>query len=114
MKYGTDDTLNFDDDFIDVNPVDGARALNLNVKLAPCIISGDANNICGSIISTSGLENDAVTMLFHINVVTTGSPGLGIECLHNPIWPEKTDNIAINARVLDGNLQPNLIFALIP
>ena len=109
--WDEDDFFQGANDHEDIFLEDG-RTLNLNLQLAPCVVTGATiNGICGSTHTSLGLEEDRAYIEFHVNAVLTGASGLGVECLHSPIWPQTTDNININARVLDGNLQPNLVLA---
>lgn len=102
--WDDDGFLTFANDHEDILKEDG-RTLNLNLNLAPCTITGAVSGICGSTLSSLGLEEDRAYIEFRANVVETGASGLGVECLHSPIWPQTTDTININAKVLDGELK---------
>jgi hypothetical protein len=104
--WDEDNFFTGDDDHEDIFPGDG-RSLNFNLDLVSCTITGDANGICGQGISSSGSEDDSALIQFHVNVVESGAPGIGVLCLHTPVWPRTTDTVTIKADFLDGKLQQN-------
>ena len=107
-----DTGLTGEDDWVDISIGQNERNLNLNLRLAPCAFTGGENGpsaICGFATSWNGIESDSAIITFHINAQESRAPGLGIECLHTPIWPQRTDTISINATALDGNLLPNTL-----
>jgi hypothetical protein len=78
------------------------RRLYLNLDLASCQISGDATGVCNTSITTM-----AGSFKFKIGVEEPPrASGMTIRCLHQPIWPQQGEQVAIIAEALDGNANP--------
>jgi hypothetical protein len=89
-----------DDQHCNLKPGPG-RTLYLNLDLATCEISGDAEGICAVPIHH---EYTGIYFRFKIEYEgPTHTEDLSVRCLHHPIWPQPGDEVTITAEALDGN-----------
>lgn len=104
-----DGFLRFDDDHVDVTS-NGGRTLNLTLTLSPCSFGGDVSGACDATVITSGTsDDDNAELRFRIEVVEPPSaPGLRVQCIHSPIWPQPGDTVTITVNALDGALSPKI------
>ncbi|GAA4983851.1 hypothetical protein [Kineococcus glutinatus] len=96
--FDDDDTFNGGDDRADVVP-GGAEAVEVDVALRPCALTGTVTGGCSrQIVSADGDE-----IVFVVDVLLpTATPGLRVQCLHTPIWPVPGAVVTIRATALDG------------
>jgi hypothetical protein len=100
--FDDDDTFNGGDDRADVVS-GGDSAVAIDVKLRPCAISGNVGGACGQQITT----DDGDRLVFKVDVLLpTSTPGLRMQCLHDPIWPQPGQLVTITATALDGAANP--------
>lgn len=101
-----DSGLNFGDDDCDANPNAGL-AIDLNVTLLPCTLSGNASGPCRQVVSKGNDEGDGdVTVTYTVEVdPPASSPGLAVRCLQSPLWPQPGDTVTITVESLDGHVQ---------
>ena len=93
-----DGLFNGADDLAWVAPNDGV--VDLDVKLRPCAISGDVTGACATQLTTS----DADRLVFRVDVLRPpASPGLRVQCLHSPLWPQPGDPVTVTATAVDGD-----------
>ena len=100
-----DGGLTFDDDRCDISPVDDI--LDLTLDLTACSVSGDVSGACGTSISASGA--------FRFTVFVDeppSAPGLQVNCIHDPIWPQPGQAVTVTAMSLDGTLASRLADAV--
>ena len=100
--FDDDDTFNGGDDRADVVSGDGS-AVAIDVDLRPCAIRGNVMGSCGQQITAQ----DGDKIIFKVDVLLPDStPGLRMQCLHDPIWPQPGDLVTITATALDGAAKP--------
>lgn len=100
----SDDILRLPDDQADLDPGLG-RPLDLIVILAPCGVILDVTGACGVSHISRGTEEDSAEVSFRIEVIEPASaPGLRVQCLHSPLWPQLGQTVTITANALDGAL----------
>jgi hypothetical protein len=121
--FDEDGIFRLDDDEADL--IEGpARGLGLTVTLAPCnvrltdpdqtvsgpgIVFDGPEGSCGTRIFAGGFGADSAAIEFRIVVEEPPSaPGLRVDCLHSPIWPQPTDMVTITANARDGALAPRV------
>ncbi len=96
-----DGGLNFDDDTADVIAGGVIRA---TVDLRPCAI------VIDGIVKTCGMPmtySSGDKVVFKIDVLLpTSTPGLRMQCLHDPVWPNPGQTVTITATALDGAADP--------
>jgi hypothetical protein len=100
--FDEDDGANGDDDVADVVPGDPST-VELDVKLRPCAISGNVSGSCSQEIVSS--DGDKITFMVDV-FLPTSTPGLRMQCLHTPLWPQPGDAVTITATALDGAAKP--------
>ncbi|HKP56661.1 MAG TPA: hypothetical protein VJV78_08075 [Polyangiales bacterium] len=86
--------------------------LELQLNMATCVISGEANGNCGATIT---IEDNSIDMHFAFKVEVqepAAAPGLNVRCIHDPIWPQPGDTVTISAESLDGALAPRIANAV--
>jgi hypothetical protein len=100
-----DGFLNGKDDTADV--IDGG-VINIEVSLRPCQVRVGTTVVgCGQSITQARTDR----VRFKIDVVLPASaPGLRIQCLHEPLWPQPGDIVTITAAALDGKADSTEIF----
>ncbi len=97
------------DSLCDINPKSSARRLYMNLDLATCQISGDANGVCGALVASgpSSTIGDFQFMVYLTEPQEPAySPGVNIRCLHETsgrIWPQPGEQVTITAEALDGS-----------
>lgn len=92
-----DGLFNGDDDTADVI---AGGVVNAKVDLRPCKVwvSGIPYS-CGAPITLSSGDK----VVFKIDVLLpAATPGLRMQCLHEPLWPQPGDLVTITATALDG------------
>jgi hypothetical protein len=96
-----DGGFNFKDDTADITPGGVVRAV---VDLRPCRITiGTTAFACGAPITQQAGDK----VVFKVDVLLPPStPGLRMQCLHEPIWPQPGEIVTITANTLDGAANP--------
>ncbi len=90
----------------------GGRDLDITVNLSDCLagnfdaISGDITANCLQTVVSEGDANDNSAEIFFTIEVTAPptAPGTNVRCIHDPIWPNATDQVTFTAEALDGKL----------
>ena len=103
-----DGGLCFEDDQFDASQSAGDAISGTGIA-APCGASLDGQAIaCGTSSVFAGASGDnrgEVTLRIEIDEPPS-VPGLRINCLHSPAWPQAGDSVTITATGLDGALAP--------
>lgn len=107
--YDRDGGFRSGDDHADINPGAGSD-LTLNVQLSPCTVTQDASGLCGATLTTSGNGDDDgnAKMWFRVEMEIPQTPGLNVQCLHTPIWPQANDQVTFTANVFDDTFTPKI------
>ncbi len=101
--WDSDGFLAGDDDPVDIDNGTG-RVLDLDLNLATCRISRDANGNCGQQIRRRGFSDDRAEIRFRITAEEpVAAQDLMVRCLHSRIWPQPGQNVAITAEALTGS-----------
>lgn len=93
-----------DNDHIDVSAGAG-QTLGFAVELAPstCTLSGDLVGDCGVTMRSEGTDNDKAVIWVKTSAIPAPSgPGVRISCLHDPLWPQQSDQVKFTARIYDN------------
>jgi len=107
--YEADSFLRFDDDYADLHPETGKRALFLNVNLDPCSVSGHVTGNCNTTLISSGNSDDSVTIYFKIKVTPPPAQGnLRVYCIQDPIFPSPGEDVTVTVNSLRKSASPGL------
>lgn len=100
-----DNFMNFGDDQCDLTPGPGDD-LELTLDTRFCDITGHVTGTCGQLETTGG-GGESVFLRFRVDVIRAPVPeaGVGVRCLHSPLWPQPGDDVKITAEALDAALQ---------
>lgn len=90
------------DDHCDIDPGQD-NDINLMLDLRSCVITGDASERCGSIISSTGTGDEAARVDYHIDLDNPQVTGVQVRCLHDPLRPQAGQTVTITAEALDDN-----------
>ncbi len=110
--YDEDGGLRINDDHADIT-IGSGHTLQLTVDLSSCSVSGEIAGGCGESLTSHGhfgddYDEDA-SIEFYIEVDYPFTPGLQVQCLHNPIWPQATDTVTFTATALDRTLNSKIV-----
>ena len=103
--YDEDGAFCFGDEEYDVSP-NGSFSIGGHVDVSPCLARlAEQEFPCETSIVLAGTADDRAELTFKVAVEEPPSaPGLRVNCLHSPIWPQDGQPVTINTASLDGTL----------